>query len=62
MLAGGRLHKIHQELAWEYPRGDWARPWRIHGERCDVTLTPFHGRRVTLDGLVGWAEEARNRW
>ena len=21
-----------------------------------------HGRRVDLDGLVGWAEEARNRW
>lgn len=92
LLVDGRLHKIGDELRWDYDRGDWLAPWRIRGPRVDVTLTPFHeraartrlgivsnethqcfgtlsgwatddqGARVDLDGLVGWAEEARNRW
>jgi hypothetical protein len=92
LLVGTRLHKLHDEVAWDYDRDDWRRPWRIHGERVDVTFTPFHervartnllvvasethqcfghfagwaaddaGAPVSLDGLVGWAEEARNRW
>ena len=24
--------------------------------------TTTEGERVTVDGIVGWAEEARNRW
>lgn len=92
LLVGDRLHKLHEELAWAYDRSDWLRPWRVQGDRCDVTFTPEHERvartnllavssevhqcfgtftgwaaadddeRVRLDGLVGWAEEARNRW
>lgn len=92
LLVGTRLHKLHEEVDWDYDRADWLRPWRIHGDRLDVTFTPFHervartnllvvasethqcfghftgwgvddaGDRVSLDGLVGWAEEARNRW
>lgn len=92
LLVGTRLHKLHEEVAWDYDRTDWLRPWRIHGDRVDVTFTPFHervartnllviasethqcfghfagsvvdddGRTVSVDGLVGWAEEARNRW
>ncbi len=92
LFVGGRAHKIGEELAWEYDRSDWRRPWRIHGPRVDARLEPFHeradhtflgvvanethqcfghfsgwastddGERVPLDGLVGWAEEARNRW
>lgn len=92
LLVEGRVHKIGEDLRWEYDRTDWLRPWRIVGERVDVKLTPFHeraartnlgiifnethqcfghfsgwaetddGKRVDLDGLIGWAEEARNRW
>lgn len=92
LLVGTRLHKLHDEVAWEYDARDWLRPWRIHGDRLDVRFTPFHeraartnllvvasethqcfghftgwavddaGEQVSLDGLVGWAEEARNRW
>lgn len=92
LLDGTRLHKLHDEIAWDYDRSDWLRPWRMHSDRCDVTFTPFHeraartnlivvgsethqcfghfsgwattddGRRLSLDGLTGWAEEARNRW
>ncbi|WP_372348224.1 DUF2804 domain-containing protein [Streptomyces sp. KL116D] len=92
LVVDGRLHKIGEELRWTYDRSDWLRPWRISGERVDVTFTPFHekvsrtnlgvvgnethqcfghftgwaltddGTKTDLDGLVGWAEEARNRW
>lgn len=91
LFLDGRLHKIGADLTWEHDRGDWLRPWRIHGPGVDATFTPFHekvsrtnlgvvanethqcfghwsgwasadGERVDLDGLVGWAEEARNRW
>ena len=92
LFVDGVLHKIGDDLAWEYDRSDWMRPWRIHGPRVDVAFEPFHeraartnlgivanethqcfghftgwaatddGERVDLDGLAGWAEEARNRW
>jgi hypothetical protein len=92
LMLDGVAHKISEDLAWEYDRADWLRPWRIHGATLDVSFTPFHeraattnllviasethqcfghytgwatatdGERVTVDGVVGWAEEARNRW
>ncbi|WP_306319073.1 MULTISPECIES: DUF2804 domain-containing protein [unclassified Streptomyces] len=92
LFVDGRLHKIGEELRWEYDRSDWRRPWRISGDRVDVRFEPFHekvartnlgvvanethqcfghfsgwaltddGTRTDLDGLTGWAEEARNRW
>jgi hypothetical protein len=92
LFVDGRLHKIGDELRWEYDRSDWLRPWRMTGERVAVEFHPFHekvsrtnfgvlanethqcfghftgwaatddGERVDLEGLVGWAEEARNRW
>lgn len=92
ILMDGRMHKISEDLRWEYDLSYPAAPWRVRGERLDATLTPFHRRRaiteagviavktnqafgtwhgsavlddgstVSLDGLVGWAEESRNRW
>ncbi|HSN06475.1 MAG TPA: DUF2804 domain-containing protein [Candidatus Angelobacter sp.] len=92
LLVDGIVHKISEELAWEYDRAAWTSPWRIQGETVDVVFHPFHeraartnllvvasethqcfghyegwvlgagGERVTVDGIVGWAEEARNRW
>ncbi len=44
LLVDGRLHKIGEELHWEYDRTDWLRPWRISGETVDVTVHPFHER------------------
>lgn len=92
LFLDGRLHKIGDDLTWEYDRGDWLRPWRITGPRVEARFHPFHervartnlgvvasethqcfgrftgraladdGNWVDLDGLTGWAEEARNRW
>jgi hypothetical protein len=92
LFVDGRLHKISDDLRWDYDRSDWKRPWSISGQRLDLRFHPFHervartnlgvvasethqcfghfsgwastddGERVPVDGLVGWAEEARNRW
>lgn len=92
LFVDGRLHKISDDLRWDYDRSDWKRPWSITGQRLDLRFHPFHervartnlgvvasethqcfghytgwaqtddGERVPVDGLVGWAEEARNRW
>lgn len=44
LFVRGRLHKIGDDLDWEYDRDDWMRPWRIAGPRVDVVFTPFHIR------------------
>ncbi|XVU22518.1 DUF2804 domain-containing protein [Actinoplanes sp. CA-054009] len=92
VFVNGRLHKISEDLTWNYDRSDWLRPWHLHGTRADIRFEPFHERvartnltvlasethqcfgrftgwalddndkKVDLDGLTGWAEEARNRW
>lgn len=92
IIVDGRIHKISDELSWDYDRENWLRPWHITGERVEVEFRPFHtrtaktdlfvvandthqcfgdflgraraddGRWLNLDGVVGWAEEARNRW
>lgn len=36
----GRVHKISQELTWSYDRANWMKPWRISGDRVDLTFTP----------------------
>lgn len=92
LFVEGRMHKIGDELAWDYDRTDWLRPWKITGARVEAEFHPFHekvartnlgvvgsethqcfghftgraraddGSWIDLDGLTGWAEEARNRW
>ncbi|WP_040791560.1 DUF2804 domain-containing protein [Nocardia paucivorans] len=92
LVVDGRIHKIGEELRWDYDRENWLRPWHITGERVEVEFRPFHtrvartellvvandthqcfgnffgrvrtdgGRWLDLDGVVGWAEETRNRW
>ena len=53
----GRLHKLSEDLAWEYDRADWMAPWRIRtprSKRVDLAFRPFFHKpsRVEL-GVVG---------
>ena len=52
VLVDGRLHKIGEELRWDYDPTDWLRPWRIDGERVDVEFTPFHLRAARSELLL----------
>ena len=53
---GGKLHKVMEDLRWDYDPNDWSKPWRIKSEHTDVidlTLTPFLVRDTSLSlGVV----------
>ena len=92
LFLDGRLHKISEEVRWEYDTTDYLRPWRVGGGSLDVTFVPFYdkvtrtnlgvvssrtdqcfgwwsgefttgaGEVVAFEGILGWAEDVRNRW
>lgn len=92
LFVDGRLHKISEELTWEYDPADYLAVWRVHGDLAELAFTPFHdkvsrtalgvvstrtdqcfghwagwmaddaGRRVRVDGVVGFVEDVHNRW
>ncbi|WP_029144771.1 DUF2804 domain-containing protein [Microbacterium luticocti] len=45
LVVDGRLHKIHDDLRWEYDRTDWLRPWRVSGGGLEASFTPFYDKR-----------------
>jgi hypothetical protein len=59
LLVDGRLTKIGDELAWEYDRTDWLKPWRVRSERVDLTFTPVHDKVGRLN--VGIAASATDQ-
>jgi len=51
----GRLHKISEDLVWEYDRRDFHRPWRIVAPQCkrvDLRFTPWIDEQQTIDLLA----------
>ncbi|WP_137844952.1 DUF2804 domain-containing protein [Microbacterium sp. 2FI] len=53
MFVDGRLHKISEELRWEYDTANFLRPWRVHGETLDLTFVPFYDKVTRTDlGIV----------
>ncbi|MBX7160862.1 MAG: DUF2804 domain-containing protein [Acidimicrobiia bacterium] len=52
IVVDGRLHKLGEDLDWEYDRRDFERPWRIRAPRSgrvDLEFVPFCDRAATLD-------------
>ena len=49
LVVDGRLHKISEELAWEYDSRDYLKPWRVRGETVDLAFEPFHDRRARTE-------------
>jgi hypothetical protein len=56
ILLDGRLHKIMEDVHWEYDPSDDHGPWRVrtlHSPALDLTLTPRHAHRPNLElGLL----------
>lgn len=49
LLVDGRLHKIGDELVWEYDRNDFMVPWKIHSERVDLDFVPFYDKASSIN-------------
>jgi hypothetical protein len=52
VVVDGVVHKVGEELVWEYDDTGWSSPWRVHGARLDVTVTPFHVRAASTNLLL----------
>ena len=53
MLIDGRLHKIHDELTWDYDLWRWRQPWRVSGGGLEASFVPFYNKRTRTDlGVV----------
>ena len=64
LIVDGRVHKVSEELAWEYNTNDWLAPWSVRGELADLTFTPFwdHSSKMNLVLLVQRAHQCFGHW
>jgi hypothetical protein len=67
ILCNGRLHKLMEDLRWEYDAAQWRRPWRVvapHSGALDLVLEPLaaHTPRLNLGLLATGGVCAFGRW
>ena len=64
LVVDGRVHKVSEELAWDYDPADWLAPWRVRGELADLTFTPFwdHASSTNLGVLAQRADQCFGHW
>ena len=54
LLVDGRLHKISENLTWDYSTTNWLAPWHIHGATADLVFTPFYDKVSAINlGVLG---------
>ena len=67
LLVDGRLHKIMEDVRWDYDPADWMRPWRVrapHSGMVDLSLEPIvaHRTRTSLGPLSTGGVCCFGRW
>ena len=67
ILCDGRLHKIMEDLRWDYDPVEWRKPWRVvaeHSGALDLVLEPWvaHSPRLYLGVLETGGVCAFGRW
>ncbi|RIL04003.1 MAG: DUF2804 domain-containing protein [Proteobacteria bacterium] len=67
ILWNGKLHKVMEDLRWEYDAREWRKPWRVVAERTgalDLVLEPVaaHTPRMDLGVLATGGVCAFGRW
>jgi hypothetical protein len=67
ILWNGRLHKLMEDLVWEYDAAEWRKPWRVvapHSGALDLVLEPVaaHTPRLDLGVLRTGGVCAFGRW
>jgi hypothetical protein len=67
ILVDGRLHKLMEDLRWDYEPGDWMRPWRVRAEHSgdlDLVLEPrvLHRPSLNLGVIASGGVCAFGRW
>jgi hypothetical protein len=67
ILCDGRLHKIMEDLRWDYDPVEWRKPWRVvapHSGALDLVLEPVvaHTPRLDLGVIATGGVCAFGRW
>ena len=67
ILCNGRLHKIMEDVRWDYDPVEWRKPWRVVAERSgafDLVLEPSvaHTPRLDLGVIATGGVCAFGRW
>lgn len=64
VLVDGRMHKISEDLRWEYDIARPLSPWRIHGGGLDATFVPFHDKvtRTNLGVISARTDQCFGWW
>ncbi len=67
LLVDGRLHRVAEEVRWDYDPDDWMRPWRVRAHESgavDLTLEPVfaHRSRVSVGLLASGGVCCFGRW
>lgn len=64
VVVDGRLHKIHDDLRWEYDLASWRTPWRISGGGLDATFAPFYDKvtRTNLGVVSSRTDQCFGHW
>lgn len=55
LLIDSVLHKIHEDIVWEYDTGDFMKPWRLttkDSDRVDLTFTPLFERIAATNVII----------
>ncbi|WP_407317305.1 DUF2804 domain-containing protein [Isoptericola halotolerans] len=64
LFVDGRLDKVHDELEWSFDRHAYLRPWRVRGERLDLSFAPFFDRvsRTNLGVVASATDQCFGSW
>ncbi|MCL4684830.1 DUF2804 family protein [Myxococcota bacterium] len=67
ILWNGRLHKVMEDLRWDYDAAEWRKPWHVwapHSGAIDLVLEPIaaHTPRLNLGFLETGGVCAFGRW
>jgi hypothetical protein len=64
MLVDGRLHKIHEDLRWDYDLADHRRPWRVQGGGLTASFAPFYDKvtRTNLGIVASRTDQFFGHW
>ena len=55
LLINDRLHKIHEDIAWEYDTNNFMKPWKlstIGTDRVSLVFTPLYERIASTNAFV----------
>jgi hypothetical protein len=60
----GRLHKISEELRWDYDPANFLHPWNVRGESVNVTFEPFYDKitRTNLGAVSSRTDQCFGWW